>query len=261
MRIAAGLYPFFNAYQANPTKTLQCIQQIGYEGLEFYGAPLIPAQTLRGLLDQTGLLNAGYQVSWRLLQPQTLKETIKYQKQLGTKRIVIPALGGPWESGHKQSENTLETWMGHIEYMNQLVDILQQEGFELAYHTHDYDFSDQIEGRATSYELIQANTTANIQIEIDTGNCLEGGLLPEKEILQLDASRLQAIHCKPFSFTTGYEQYFGGAEDATDWSAVITACGKQQVDWLVIEPESITLGSPEQIMEQGHSFMQHLLEK
>ncbi|GEO46921.1 sugar phosphate isomerase/epimerase family protein [Companilactobacillus kimchii] len=250
MKISAELFPVLELFNSNPQTTLQSLGKIGFTGIELYGNPTIDADKLRFMVEQSGLQITGYQVPWRLMQNGGLKDVIKYQKSLHNKHIIIAALGGPWESGHKVSENTISTWKKHALRINEMCKELSMQGMDLTYHTHSYDFGEKVERKETSFEILKQNVLPMVNFEIDSGNCLEGGLYPQKEILKL-SGRSPFVHCKPYSKAKRYEIKFDSSLDENDWSSIIEASRISKTKWLVVEPESQSLGTSLEMMEDG----------
>lgn len=249
MLIAAELYPVLEDFKKDPQATLHQLKAIGYTGIEWYGDPIMEASDIRKLIDESGLTLTGAQVPWRLMQGDNLQKVIAYQKALKNQHVLIAALGGPWESGHKVSENTVATWQKHAARINEMNQVFHDAGMTLGYHTHAYDFCELVEGRAVSLDILLNAIDSDVQIEVDTGNCIEGGREPQHELLRL-TGRVPFVHCKPYGAKAKYEVALGSEADENDWPAIVNAAKDAGSQWLVVEPESTTLGSPLEIMAQ-----------
>lgn len=257
IKYAAALYPIFNEFTAHPYSVLNELKQMGYDGIEFYGNIGIPAIELKKMLKDVGLENAGSQVSWKYLQKESLEKVIEYHSVLQTKNIIIAALGGPWESGHKISENTVSKWLEHIKYIYELENIFKKYEFQLMYHTHGYDFSEKIENKITSFELMSKELKNIIQFEIDIGSCIEGNKNPIDIFHDLEYN-IKSLHCRPYSLQFKEEVLFGDQQDMVPWKQIKTCLEKMPLEWLVIEPECKTLGTPMECMSQGINFVKGL---
>lgn len=258
MQIAAELYPVLEDFKKDPQGTLSQLKAIGYTGIEWYGDPIMAASDLRKLIDDSGLTLTGAQVPWRLMQGTGLQKVIAYQKALKNQHVLIAALGGPWESGHKVSENTVATWQKHAARINEMNQVFHDAGMTLGYHTHAYDFGELVENQAVSLDILLSTINADVQVEVDTGNCIEGQRDPSAELQRL-AGRVPFVHCKPFSFKSRYEVPLASPEDANDWPAIIQAAKAAQTQWLVVEPESTTLGSSMDTMAQCYQALSPFL--
>lgn len=237
LKLSAGLFPVYPEFQKAPDETLKKIALMGYEGIELYGNFFHPAEKIQELCQKYKLEVSGAQTSWRYLNQAHLQEVMDYQHILGNKNIIISALGGPWESGHKKTENTLATWLAHTEKIDKLQEVLSRNGFTLSYHTHDYDFNEKIEGQQTSFELIRENTNPLFGIEVDTGSSIKGNQCPQKLITELGA-RARLIHAKPVKKDGSFDVNLGDSEDVNDWHKIILSCKQAGTQWLVVEPEN-----------------------
>ncbi|WP_262315651.1 sugar phosphate isomerase/epimerase family protein [Lacticaseibacillus parakribbianus] len=258
MRLAAELFPVLTEFKQDPAQTLAALRRAGVAGLEMFGPRLMSAAALRNCTTQAGITITGYQVPWRLLQGTALAETIAYQKALGNHQVIIDALGGPWESGHKVSENTVAMWQSHAARINEIADELAKHGMRLTYHTHDYDYGELVEGVAPSLEILMKRVYSTVAIEVDSGNCIEGGADPVAWLRRLPG-RAAFLHCKPFAHGHRYDVPFGSALDENDWPAILTAAQEAGTRWLVIEPESEKLGPALDQIAQGSRLLQGLL--
>lgn len=259
IKFSAALFPVFDDFQKNPRKTLKILSEMGFKGVELYGDFIHPAPLLREICQDYQLTITGAQVSWRHLNSQHLAGVMNYYQALGNPHLIIAALGGPWESGHKVTENTIATWLSHAERINQLAQSLTEKGFTLDYHTHDYDFGDKIEGKQSSFELLCEQTNPQVGIEIDTGSCIKGGKIPQHLIAEL-GERARFVHCKPVTEKGSFETNIGASDDANDWTEIISASQKSAVEWLVVEPENESTDWRIS-MKNGLKYLQKIQEK
>jgi sugar phosphate isomerase/epimerase len=172
-----------------------------------------------------------------LLQTATLPATLKYLRLSGTRNVIIPALGGPWEIGHTLKEDNPDVWIHYAHEMNALSDILQEYGLRLGYHTHAHEFETDY-GHVTPWDLLHEHTNPDIILELDTGNCLEAGV-DSVQILSEINGRSELLHCKPYSRQNGLETYIGANDDNNDWAAILRQCESGGTRWLIVEHESV----------------------
>jgi sugar phosphate isomerase/epimerase len=235
--IALGLYSVYRELQANIEQTLSRVKELGYEGVEFYGDFTHPPERIRSLLERSGLENCGWHTEWKLLQPDLLAATLEYHKLAGTRNIIIPALGGPWEIAHTRGEDSPEVWIRHARKMNELSDQLQQQGMRLGYHTHAHEFDTLFAGGITPWDLLCEHLNADIILELDTGNCLEAGV-NAAHVLAAIPGRPLLVHGKPYSRRSGLETCIGAEDDDNDWPAILEQCRLAGTQWLILEHES-----------------------
>jgi sugar phosphate isomerase/epimerase len=188
-------------------------------------------------LEQYGLENCGWHTEWELLQPDLLPSTVEYLMLSGTRNVIYPPLGGPWEIGHTREEDCPEAWIRHAREMNVLNDRLRQHGLRLGYHTHTHEFTTRYEDGLTPWDLLCEYTDPDIILELDTGNCLEANVDPV-QVLAAIIGRPLLVHCKPYSRRNGLETFIGAEDDDSDWPAIVEQCRLAGTQWLVVEHES-----------------------
>ncbi|RUT47164.1 hypothetical protein EJP82_08265 [Paenibacillus anaericanus] len=237
LSVALGLYSVYRELQADIEQTLFRVKELGYEGVEFYGKFVHPPEVIRTLLERNGLVNCGWHTEWELLQPDTLPATVQYHKLAGTRNVIIPALGGPWEIAHIQEEDCPEVWIQHAKRMNQISKRLQQHGMRLGYHTHAHEFEIRYDDGTTPWDLLCEHLNNDVILELDTGNCLEAGVDPE-EVLAAIPGRSLLVHGKPYSHRSGLESFIGAEDDDNNWPEIVKQCQIAGTEWLIVEHES-----------------------
>jgi sugar phosphate isomerase/epimerase len=236
MSIALGLYSVYREFQSDIERTRARVRELGFEGVEFYGEFVHPPERIKSLLDRYGLVNCGWHTEWRLLQADTLSDTLAYHVKAGTPNVIIPALGGPWEIGHSQREDSPEIWIRHAKEMNALSNRLSEHGLRLGYHTHAHEFETRF-GSVTPWDLLCEHTDHGIILELDTGNCLEAGV-DSAQILSTVTGRSELVHCKPYSRRNGLETHIGADDDDNQWPDILQQCESAGTQWLIVEHES-----------------------
>lgn len=220
-------------------ETLRRIACMGYRAVEFYGEPAdFEADEVRNALLRNGLVLAGWHVEWHNFAEECLERTIQYLKAVECPVAVVPCLGGEWNVGHAKERECKEIWLDYINRLNQLQNRLAQEGIRLAYHNHAHEFQLQYDGQSV-FDLLFENLSADIILELDTGNCIQCGGDPVK-ILQKNRNRDIILHLKPYSRDNGFHTVLGWAGDANDWQEILY---KNDIDykWLLIESENRSL--------------------
>ncbi|WP_225048250.1 sugar phosphate isomerase/epimerase family protein [Lacticaseibacillus kribbianus] len=241
MTISMGMYSVWDTYQKDPAHTLHRLSAAGVRQVEMYGDPLMPAADLRRLLAHEQLTLTGWHVEWRLLQPDVLAATIAYHQACGNADLIIPALGGPWEVGHRQSENTPAVWSRHAARIREIQAAVEGVGMHLGYHTHTYDFGERLADGRTSLEILLAETDPNFAIEVDTGGAIEAGTDPVAWLNRV-GRRARYVHCKPYGAEAGLNTVLAGPDDANDWPAILAAAAQEETRSLVYETEQTTRG-------------------
>lgn len=235
-RIGLGMYTVHRSVKEDMQGTFSRLAQMGYGGIEFYGEPgEYEARTVRHALESNKLEMVGWHVEWRNLQEASLGKTVDYLHAIGCPVAVIPCLGGKWNVAHDMSRECKDIWLYYAEKMNRLNDFLRKEGICLGYHNHAHEFSLQYEGK-TVFDLLFENLEPSVIVELDTGNCIEGGGEPT-EVLRKYCDRNILLHLKPYSREKGFDTVLGAPEDANDWQEILNEAGVK-FDWLLVEGEN-----------------------
>ena len=108
--VALQLYSVRRELDKDVYGTLKAVAEMGYDGVEFAGAPKHSPEVLRAILDEVGLVCCGWHIPYELVQPNRLEETIAFHKTLGNRRLVIPGVGA----------NTRQDWENFAAFLNDL---------------------------------------------------------------------------------------------------------------------------------------------
>jgi sugar phosphate isomerase/epimerase len=171
--------------------TIAKVAKLGYNGVEFAGFYDRPAKEVRKMLDDNGLLCFGSHTAIDLLSNEKLAATMEYNKILGNKFVIVPWLD-------RKQLNTKAGWLEKVKTFNELADKTRSEGVHIGYHAHQGDFQ-AIDGE-TPWDILFGNTSKEICMQLDTGNCMQGGGDPVA-ILKKYPGRSLTIHLKEFSKT------------------------------------------------------------
>jgi sugar phosphate isomerase/epimerase len=202
---------------------LAAVSKIGYRGVEFAGYHGRNAKDLRALLDGSGLVACGTHTPYASVLDDKLKETVEFNHIIGNMFLIVPSL---------EPTDSKEEWLRRARLFNEISERLRTDGMWIGYHAHSHDFK-QIDG-VSAWDLFFSNTNARVIMQLDTGNCCEGGADPVA-VLKKYPGRARTIHIKAHG--AGPDAVIG--EDKVDWKAVFAWCeGKGGTQWYVLEHES-----------------------
>lgn len=122
--------------------------------------------------------------------------------------------------------------------MNQVNERIRREGIRLAYHNHEHEFALHYDEK-TVYDLLYENLSPDIVMELDSGNCIEGGGDPLR-VLEKYRDRQIVLHLKPYSRQKGFDVVLGDESDENDWNALLHQPWAE-FEWLLVESENISL--------------------
>jgi sugar phosphate isomerase/epimerase len=188
---------------------LEAIGKMGYKGVEFagyYGWDGKP-QALRKLLDAGGLKCCGTHTALETVTGDALKATAELHAILGNTFLIVPSLEAEGAAG----------WREMAKKFNDIAAKAKELGLHVGYHAHAGDFR-PLDG-TTSWEIFFDNTDRDVIMQLDIGNCLQGGGDPYA-ILKKYPGRSASVHLKEF----------GGPENAVigqgvvNWPEVFRIC-------------------------------------
>jgi len=124
--------------------------------------------------------------------------------------------------------SAVETILELAGILNAVAEKLKPEGMSTGYHAHPFDF-EQFEGR-TAWDLLFSNTRADVIMQMDIGNCANGGGDPIA-ILRKFTGRATSLHLKDY----GVEGAVIG-EGQADWDEIFSICEtSHNPEWYVVE--------------------------
>lgn len=208
-RIPVGLelWSVRNQCERELPVVLKAVAQMGYSSVElahsYYGHD---AAAWRRLLDENGLKSCGMHMGLPLLAGDAFDKTVEIHKTLGTPYLIVASLP-------KKNVASLAALRETAKLFNQLAERLQPHGMQIGYHCHGGDFA-AVDG-TTPWEALAENTKPEVVMQLDIGNCLDGGGDPIA-MLKKFPGRSQSVHIKDHGGVFG--------EGTVDWKTVFQIC-------------------------------------
>jgi sugar phosphate isomerase/epimerase len=220
--VGVELYTVRNECKADFPGTLAAVAKIGFHAVEFAGYWGRSASEIRKMLDDNGLVACGSHTPFDQVQPEKIQATIEFNQTIGNKFVIVPDMTG----------KTRQEWLNKSKQFNDLADQLKPLGMSIGYHSHFHDFH-AVEGEFP-WDIFGENTKPEVILQLDTGNCMDGGGDPMTEMKKFPG-RTRSIHVKPHG--AGSEAVI--TEDKIDWTAIFDFCEtKGGTEWYVIEHET-----------------------
>jgi sugar phosphate isomerase/epimerase len=186
---------------------LKAIGKMGYKAVElahsYYGRD---AAAWRKLLDENGLKSCGMHMGLPALEGDQFAKTVEIHKTIGTPYLIIASLPA-------EKAETLAALRETAKLFNKLAEQLKPHGMKIGYHCHGGDFK-KVEG-TTPWEVLAENTSPDVVMQLDIGNCLGGGGDPIA-MLKKFPGRSTSIHIKDYGGKPG--AVFG--EGTVKWDEV-----------------------------------------
>lgn len=223
--VALEMYSVRKEFTENPLATMKAIKAMGYDGVEFAGAPQFCAEFYAGLLKETGLVCCGWHTPWASVQDDKIDETIKLNQAVGNPNVMIPGVPA----------KTADEWLQTAKKFNEIANKLALYGMRTGYHNHTAEFA-AVDGK-TPWDIFMGNTDKRVVMQLDTGNGLAGGC-DIMGTLNKYPGRCQTIHLKPYSKdpAKGFKPIIG--QDDCPWKEIFDFCQtKGNTEWYVIEYE------------------------
>jgi sugar phosphate isomerase/epimerase len=229
--IGLQLYSVRDACAKDLPGVLEALGKMGYKGVEFAGYYNRTAADLRKLLDQNGLVCCGTHTGLETLLGDSLKRTIEFNKTMGNKYLIVPAMG-PDRLG------TTAAIKKTAQLFNELAEKVKADGMLVGYHAHGGDFK-KLDGGETAWDLFFTEAKPPVIMQLDIGNCKEGGGDPYA-ILKKFPGRATTIHIKEYGGKPGAVIGEGQAK----WDEVFRDCEAGGTQWYVVEQESYGTDKP-----------------
>jgi sugar phosphate isomerase/epimerase len=221
--VGAQLYSVREEAAKDLPGVLAEIGKIGYRSVEFagyYGWDKKPKE-LRRLLDDNGLKCCGTHTALETITGEALKATAELHGALGNSYLIVPSL----------SVKDAQGWMDMARTFNEVAERAKSLGMRIGYHAHQGDFKKL--GALTSWEIFFDNTSADVIMQLDTGNCLEGGGDPVA-ILKKYPGRSATVHLKEYGGPKG--AVIGQGD--VPWQKVFEICESTGgTAWYIVEHE------------------------
>lgn len=223
--IGVQLYSVRKDCERDLAGTLRALKGFGYEGVEFAGYYGRSAVELRKLLDENGLRCCGTHTGLETLEGDALARTIEFNQAIGNHFLIVPSIP-------EERRKTAADWKALAARFDELASEVAPHGMRVGYHNHDFEFR-PLDG-STAWDLFIGGTNKAVVMQLDTGNCLEGGGDPVA-LLKRYSGRAASIHAKEYSKTKP-DAFLG--EGDVPWKAVFEACEVPSgIQWYIVEYE------------------------
>ncbi|MFC1717962.1 sugar phosphate isomerase/epimerase family protein [Candidatus Poribacteria bacterium] len=229
-KIPIGLQLFSMRGECNKDlpAALKGVAEIGYEAAEpwGYGGDNLewlgwPVKDVRKMFDDNGLKCCGIHLATGALLGDNLSRTIELNQILGNKFLIIAADG--------QRMKAVDTIMELAGILNDTAEKLKPLGMCTGYHAHGFDFAEV--GGSLAWDRLFSNTSDDVVMQMDIGNCAGGGGDPIAELKQFPG-RARSVHLKDFGGPPG--SVIG--EGKADWDEVFRLCESlHNPEWYVVE--------------------------
>lgn len=227
------------AYGDTPARAamaLRKISKIGYRKVQVSGSfnGINPGE-MRRMADDNGLEIIGSHTDWNMFE-EDLAQVIRRTHTWGAKHVSIPSFAPA------PNENPRTGWQRFARKCNTVGRKLKQEGIQLQYHNHAFEFQKLGirggRGGTRAYEILMNGTDpALLQPELDLGWIARGGIDPAWCVAQLGRP-MDQVHVKDWGVYRGQNPVWRAVgEGNLNWTAIIKACKKAKVQTYIVEQD------------------------
>lgn len=226
--VGLELYSVRDELKKDPMGTVRAVAKMGYECAEFfspyYSWTPAYAKEMRKTMDDAGIRCSSTHNGGESFTPDGIAHAIELNSILGSKFIVFASAGNP---------KTIDGWKLVAERLNQGAEKMKSAGLRAGYHNHQLEFK-PIEGQRP-IEVLAANTSKDVMLQLDVGTCIEAGSDPVAWI-DSNPGRIRSMHCKDWSKERGYKVLVG--EGVAPWKKLFDAAEKTGgLEFYLVEQE------------------------
>ena len=250
LSVAVQVYSVRDFAKEDMRGTLQKIKDMGYAGVEFAGLYGLPAEEVKAMCEEIGLVALSAHVPFADMRKDCNK-VINYYKTVGCKFIVVPYLNPEDRPG-------ADGWEKTIADMREIGKLAHENGLTLLYHNHDFEFM-TIDGKYALDILYDTIPADYLQTEIDTCWVNVGGENPS-EYVKNYKGRAPIVHLKDFFGEKSDDMYelIGIEKKAPtrpsnfefrpvgsglqDFPAILASAQAAGAEWVVVEQDQATMG-------------------
>ncbi|MBE7020070.1 MAG: sugar phosphate isomerase/epimerase [Ruminococcaceae bacterium] len=183
-KIGLQLYSVRDHMEKDMDATLRAVKEMGYDYVEFAGYFGKTAEEVKTLLDKYELTCVSVHQNPDIFDKEG-QAAVDYQKKIGVKYSAVP-----WYA----LENFTENYEGSIELFKKTAKLLNENGIELLYHNHEFEFT-KINGEYIIDKIY--SDFEGINPEFDTCWIRYAGENPA-DYLRKYKGRIRLVHLKDF---------------------------------------------------------------
>ena len=228
--IGLELYSVRQELQKDDVGTVKAVAKMGYDAVEFFSPygnwTTAKAKDMRKLLDDLGVKCLSTHNSAGSFAADKIDHAIELNQILGSRLIVMASAGKVVD---------LAGWKVVAEKLNAGAEKMKGAGIRAGFHNHRVEFM-PMEGK-TPMEVLAAETSKNVVLQLDVGTCVEAGVDPVAWIKK-HPGRFASIHAKDWSKdpAIGFKALFG--EGDSPWKKIFEAAEKKGgVECYMVEQE------------------------
>ena len=224
--IALQLYSIRDDCAKDLPGTLKAVADMGYDGVEFAGYHGATASELKTMVDDLGLKVCGTHTGIDTLMGDELEKIIEFHRTIGNKFLIVPGLP-------EECRDSIDAWRSTADVFNEIAELLKPHDMLTGYHNHTVEFQ-EMDGQIP-WDVFFGNTSAEVVMQVDTGNAWHGGADPIP-YLERYPGRAITVHLKE------YDESYNSAligDGKVPWDVVFGICESTGgTEWYIVEQET-----------------------
>nr|WP_163500295.1 sugar phosphate isomerase/epimerase [Halomonas socia] len=231
---------------------MAAVQRSDVGAIETVGDQGVSSDELKALLAEYELEVISSHIPLEDLRHR-LDETIAFNRAIGNDTLTLPYLD---ESERPES---ISEWQSLGQELGDIASRLNDEGFRLAYHNHEFEM-EVLEGKTALEHMFDA-AGPNLLVELDIAWVARGGLDPAEYVNRFE-ERLFAVHAKDNSPEGSAEEEGGFATlgmGVLDWETILPVIESSESEWYIIEHDHPI--DAEAVITEGSRFLCQELTK
>lgn len=249
-KIGLQLYSVREAAEKDLLGTVERVADMGYEGVQFAGFFNTSAKALKKVMDDKGIIAAGSHTGLDALTGDHLEETLQYNVDIGNDLIICPHLSEDMRRTRDDLKKVAET-------LNDIGQKCQQNGFEFAYHNHDFEFN-LFDGERGLDILFDHSDPSLVKVELDCYWATYAGLDP-KSIIEKYGDRVVSLHIKDMKEINGQKRSIEIGSGELDIIELLQFGKQHGSRWFVVEQEDFD-GDPMESAKLNMSRLEQLMK-
>lgn len=263
--VGLQLYSIREQMEADMDGALKQVKEMGYDYVEFAGYFGKTGEEVKALLDKHGLTAISVHRAPSFFQ-EDMEGEIAFLKAIGAKYSAIP---------HYAAKNYYEDWKGTMDLFQSLGEKLKENGIQLLYHNHDFEF-EAIDGTPIIEKMYQDIPNEIMAPEYDTCWVHYAGKNPA-EYLKAYTGEMKVVHIKDFvcdKLGGGPVYELIGVEDTKNqsreergfrfrpigkgiqnWEEILKACEEKDVDYVIVEQDQWYDEDPMECARQSRAYL------
>jgi sugar phosphate isomerase/epimerase len=224
-RVGLQLYTVREECERDLEGTLRRLGAQGYDGVELFNLHGEEPETVRGWLDEAGLVAAGRHARLEVLEDE-LEPLARELATLGTDRVALS-----WVDPESLDEPD-----ALVQRIEAAAHAARDAGLRLGFHNHWSELR-PLDGGATFLDLLRKLPADLLWLELDLGWIWHAGADPIAE-LERTAGRCPLVHVKDYASREGRDDVPVG-DGVVGYELVLPAALKAGVEWLVVEEDEV----------------------